>query len=277
MVFENPNVGLEKQLAPFHEFECTGYDDEYVQEIDRTEEVLEELAKFEAKGVDNPLQETLDWYGYDEPVDNEQYVEREGSHKFGFAIVKDGRIVKAVQRTNPNKKWDWWVVGGRWGGFLKLKDSGDWVNSATKGEIDWEGMRDKAGNEAGAKWDRVREIAPNLWEQWDSVIARFGTDNLEQARKFYNTQSGRTALHREFSFENDDCLMAREAYVERARNRAVASFAVLKDGQWMEKGRMGWFAAVSDPMPEEEWQAQVWEIIQSAPDETFIHVVDCHI
>jgi hypothetical protein len=27
------------QLAPFHEFECTGQDDQFVQTLDRTEEV----------------------------------------------------------------------------------------------------------------------------------------------------------------------------------------------------------------------------------------------
>ena len=31
----------EKQLAPYHEFECTGEDDEYVQTIDDTEKVRE--------------------------------------------------------------------------------------------------------------------------------------------------------------------------------------------------------------------------------------------
>ena len=31
---------IEKQLQPFHEFECTGIDDEYVQDVDITDEVL---------------------------------------------------------------------------------------------------------------------------------------------------------------------------------------------------------------------------------------------
>lgn len=34
-----PNI--EQQLAPYHEFECTGTDDQYVQDIDETAEQLE--------------------------------------------------------------------------------------------------------------------------------------------------------------------------------------------------------------------------------------------
>ena len=26
--------------------------------------------------------------------------------------------------SNPNAKWDWWVIGGRWNNLLKLKDGG---------------------------------------------------------------------------------------------------------------------------------------------------------
>ena len=33
---------LEKALAPFHEFECTGVDNEYVQDIDVTEKLRKE-------------------------------------------------------------------------------------------------------------------------------------------------------------------------------------------------------------------------------------------
>lgn len=36
---------IEKQLAPYHEFECTGIDDEYVQEIDITDQLRAEFAE----------------------------------------------------------------------------------------------------------------------------------------------------------------------------------------------------------------------------------------
>lgn len=36
---------------------------------------------------------------------------------------------------NPDAKWDWWVVGGRWGGHWKLRETAlvdDFVNDATE-------------------------------------------------------------------------------------------------------------------------------------------------
>ena len=44
---------------------------------------------------------------------------------------------------NPNSKWDWYVIGGRWNGFLPLKtlnNAGDRIttNEACVGEVDWE-------------------------------------------------------------------------------------------------------------------------------------------
>src|SRR5271168_3923548 len=40
VVGDNP----EQLLAPFHEFECTGTDNEYVKEIDKTEEARQDFA-----------------------------------------------------------------------------------------------------------------------------------------------------------------------------------------------------------------------------------------
>lgn len=37
---------------------------------------------------------------------------------------------------NPNSKWDWYVVGGRWSGYLDLKD-GSSVDEAYVNEVDW--------------------------------------------------------------------------------------------------------------------------------------------
>ena len=32
-----------------------------------------------------------------------------------------------TRNTNPNAKWDWWVIGGRWNGLL-LQDGSDMIN-----------------------------------------------------------------------------------------------------------------------------------------------------
>jgi ferredoxin len=40
-------------------------------------------------------------------------------HKYGWVEVdENGEVTKVIDRTNPNKKWDWWKLGGRWTSFL---------------------------------------------------------------------------------------------------------------------------------------------------------------
>lgn len=118
----------EKLLAPFHEFECTGTDDEYVQDIDLTEEARDSYQRFldREKGEENAVAESFvsfieDWYGY-KPRNPEDEDYHEGDHKYGYVqLDAEGNVAKVIKRTNPNKKWDWYQVGGRWSGQLLLK------------------------------------------------------------------------------------------------------------------------------------------------------------
>ena len=111
----------EAQLAPYHEFECTGENDQYVQDVDITEEFLGEMER--AEEGEDPLTCALEYYGYENRVvSDESEIDRDDDHKYGYVVMKDGQVIKAVRRTNPNAKWDWYCVGGRWTGFLRLKD-----------------------------------------------------------------------------------------------------------------------------------------------------------
>jgi hypothetical protein len=280
MVFEDPSMGIEKQLEPFHEFECTGEDNQYVEDVDITDKVMDTLAEYVSEGErQNPLTWSLEYHGLSS-VSEESEIELDGEHKYGFAIVKDGKLVKAIKRTNPNAKWDWWVEGGRWRNFLKLKtEDPRYVDSAPKSQIDWEGMRNEAEKEAEEKWDKIIKLAPDLWESWKSVRERIGVENIEEARNFYHNQPGRQALKedRDLFWEEDEVLVGRERYIEKCRNQAISTFAMVKDGKWWERGEMGWYGISTNEVPEEDWFRTVWEAIQSAPDDTVIHIVDCHI
>lgn len=57
----------------------------------------------------------------------------------------------------------------------------------------------------------------------------------------------------------------------------LTTFAVLKDGEWYEKGEMGWGGMVSNEKDEEEWESKVRELLQGLPDDTLLSVYDCHI
>lgn len=80
---------LEARLLPYHEYECTGIE----QYIEFVPEDMDELQKdFTEHGKGRDFETFVeDWSGAEK---NEQGI-------YG-------------RWTNPNKKWDWWEVGGRW-------------------------------------------------------------------------------------------------------------------------------------------------------------------
>ena len=291
---------VDEQLAPFHEFECTGINDQYVQDEDVTDELdLPENPTMEQ------IEDALGYYGLeDKIVDDESKVEKVGddcAHKYGYAIVKDGKLIKAVKRTNPNRKWDWYQVGGRWSGMLRLKPGAEgengsrsWMNrgepvdanycdSALKQDIDFETMRQMAADEAASDWDAAHEIiGDRTWLTWDEVqkVVTEGEDLWQKRREFYHEQAALKELRKKYDnpFLNlDKYLVAREKFVQTARNAAGTTFAVLKDGQWYEKGDMGWWGMVADEKDQDEWNAQFAKLIDDLPEDTRLTVVDCHI
>jgi hypothetical protein len=209
---------------------------------------------------------------------------------------------------NPNRKWDWYQVGGRWSGFLKLKEGAkgahgerSWMNrgaevdqnycdSATKGAIDFEGMRQDDAEKAAKRWDAAHAIINGrTFQTWEQTKARFTTDgktDYEKAREIYGAQSvvedfrkatfGADSLFG-WSESPSDFVMSREEFIADARATAINTFAVLKDGEWYEKGEMGWWGMSNDNMTDKEWAIKIGELLDGLSDETPITIVDCHI
>jgi hypothetical protein len=385
-----PNI--EEQLAPYHEFESTGTNDQYVVDEDDTEEARKAYAKNTSRRFKDPEGVLHDPYTaegdardqfYREPTPEEEknHKERflstnddglrwvdqdwhdgrgyrgkifqlppgweevevptstvetfaefiegyyghptvrlgeeldlEDKHKYGYILVdENGEVVKSVNRTNPNRKWDWWSVGGRWNGFFKMKKytlgalgkpgiqtmnedytppSEDRADVALKGDIDVEGMRNEAAKEAGETYDAVQEIIGQLPRHltWEQVKANHATGGIDEdgepqidynaSREFYNAQPAVKAMRNSKDYwhsEPDRFLCTREQYIERARAGAFSTFAVVKNGVWYERGSMGWWGMVSNEKDSDEWHLQFAALIDGLPDETVLSVVDCHI
>lgn len=337
---------IETQLQPFHEFECTGTSDQYVQDIDETEEKREELKTEtrtviklasgelvsayderwyrptrpgeESSGgrygkvrdlpagvveVEAPFESVEAWADYHghKLVKAGETPDTDDEHKFGYVMLDEaGGIAKAVRRTNPNRKWDWWQLGGRWSGFLKLKpgaagtigrrglmgshanDGPGYADQARKGDIDFAGMRDAAGIKAGQTWDRARAgLAPDAeWITWEQMRETIHKCDIDAARKAYNDQPAVAAIHKaldSFYTQADDFLVSRDTYVQQARDGAISTYAMVKDSQWFAKGRMGWWGLSDDKLAQDEWNRQVTAALDALPEDTLLSIVDCHI
>ena len=52
---------------------------------------------------------------------------------------------------------------------------------------------------------------------------------------------------------------------------------VTPDGEWVERGEMGWFGISSNEMNEDEWDAKFREYLKTLDKDIVLTLVDCHI
>lgn len=187
---------------------------------------------------------------------------------------------------NPNRKWDWYSVGGRWSGWLRLRSGGD-ADTALKGEIDWGGMMSGAATKAAARYDGVMKLIGHLPPNRTWVEISDGRPIRESMREEYWSQprcatwkaadrATLEALGCDTIFGSvDDFLISRDQYIDRARYQRVSCFAFLREGKWAERGEMGWWGCVSNE--NDAWEEVFWELLQQVPDTERVTVVDCHI
>lgn len=162
---------------------------------------------------------------------------------------------------NPNAKWDWVELGGRWTGAFKLKErhafaatgqpglqtlpaKEGYADQALKRDIDFEGMEREGLLEASENWKKIEEL-------------------LEAGKK--------TDAYFHYGYEGEK----KEQYI--SYRTAFHTFAILKDGKWYEKGKMGWWGMVHNEKDVDKWSEEFNKLLSELPDDTLLSVYDCHI
>lgn len=196
---------------------------------------------------------------------------------------------------NPQSKWDWYELGGRWTGHLKLKvghagttgrpglmtpsAKPGTADQALKGAVDFEGMQAEARQEAGGTYDRYAAIAavhpPAL--DFDQIEGE-----VEERRATYWSQPLVAALSKANLLPWSGTLrdiygVTREEFVTKAGREAPTTYALVAEGAWKGRGRMGWFGMSSDEIPHDEWVDFWWRMVDGLPDDTLLSVYDLHI
>lgn len=294
--FADVEAAVEAALQPFHEFECTGTSDRYVLDVDITQK-----ARDEHDADDGDFAEWVNGYYGLETLAPGDAPDKEGAHKYGWVRVDaSGSVVEVIDRTNPNKKWDWWKVGGRWAGFFRARPSATaargvdglmgsnksarGVDVLRKRDVDYAAEAAEVTAEAGAYHDRVHAVVdPHLegFRTWDAV--RKSIEGIDAARDAYHAQPAHKALveaaktDRELAWvELDELLCSRDEYIAKRVQSARTPFAFVdKSGQWHERGRMGWWACVSDE--KHDWPAEFERELANVNDGDWLVAVDCHI
>lgn len=282
IIGENP----EEQLQKYHDFRCTGTEDKYVKEIDVTKEALERV-----KGCG--IYRTLKFYQlYNEAlnkyavIEDEQDIDIKNKHKYGYALVQDGKLVKLVIRTNPDKKWTCYSPGCDF-----LLKNGSIASKALKKDIDFETVINNTCLEAEKEYDKFQTfLSSNNLEfpkTWEECKAEFKT--YEKADKFYRKQKAVKKFKKcHYAYEFSDLIQvsylfnedpfeyfgkSKEDFIEHLKYQNVLTYAVLKDFEWFSS---------CDPIIWEgfdikNWIDKFWELVNSVSDDTLISYYICDI
>lgn len=202
---------LEEMLEPYKE-DCL---DKYLEFDDCTSEVLEAYEN-NKEDYDSIDVFAMDYFGYDKKGD-----------KYGCW-------------RNPNAKWDWYEVGGRFS-FSLITNKNFKANASKLKNINWEKMKQLSKNEVEKIWNK---------------------DLKGIERRFYGILDGDT----------------KESFLERASS--FSTYAVLtKDGKWHSVGEMGWFGFSTESEDDTKvWNENYYDrFIKNEDPETTLLIVDCHI
>lgn len=334
--------GLAKIMMPWHMFESTNFDNEYVVDVDDTEALRQEYEKTKRYLQDEKLpaiESFRDWV--EEYTGRKLLIEGEASdlddsdkYKYGHILVgENGEVLKAVKRTNPNRKWDWYQVGGRFTGLLgayeptkdprnfescsacggtgkrnstpgseagcnvcngkglRLKWAADWVdegNHMPLEAVDWEALKNKQVQERLDMWARVKaqyekEPIPNMSflearKAW-AVLATHSKLAKESGDKrplwqIIDADPIANSL-RNISYGIPDEVVDGEAWANNAE--PLMPFAAIKGSKWYEPRSNRWPGAVAHETDGDTWQGRWRDLIDSAPEGTWVTIVDCHI
>ncbi len=204
---------------------------------------------------------------------------------------------------NPNAKWDWYELGGRWSGFFTDRD-GEKVDTELVENIDFEAKLNEKRAYALRLYDYLWEYikdTPKI-QSWTTIRLdekdKGEEGHIERTREIYNAQPrmvaieamqkilrGRSKTVKETEVEShlrwiddvEDFNLPREVYAQNYAERSLQTFAVVKDGRWFERGKMGWWACVSNEKDMETWQSIYKNLLKDLPKGTRLSLYDCHI
>ena len=256
---------LVEVLAPYDENKEV---DPYVNEYVKDEEVESLREKYYADRDDIHSDEELlhDWHG-------------------GTIKRNEERGEWEVYSTyNPDSKWDWWVIGGRWDGFF----NGENIVLATDTTIS--GKQEEARHDAEREYDKFEKATEGLtfkpWSVFEKDLGHHASeDALSQVREEYHAQkwvqaakgvAGFIWTPPETHFKVDKG--GREAFVrERTLQAGVPYSFIDLGGNWCARGSMGWFGMSSDDKDQEDWSETYINYLHSVPEGTRVVSLDLHI
>jgi hypothetical protein len=278
LVAASDEANLEAKLLPFHEYECTGIEQytEFVVEhpADRAEEDAKAII---ASLADNPkLKAKYEGYlvagNFAELFNDWDGTVPDTSLNFG-------------RRTNPNAKWDWWTIGGRFADFRGIK------SRAKAKSIKWATIRQNLRDNQLQRHDTYHAAleqhaavtaSDSIKDSYDKLIAK--SDEWQKVFPTVSAYAVHQAAIKEanmfthgYSIDNIlELQQDREQFAANLDDTPVWAF-IDAEGKWQEKGDMGWWGFSSKDESHNGYAQRFWAWVEALDPNTLIYLVDCHI
>lgn len=210
-------------------------------------------------------------YGRDEADKTDEEIIKMAHEEYND--IEDGMI---YIHYNPNAKWDWWSIGGRWRYKLRtyknlphIKDRDFFVGEPLKqkGKYRWcDGAKIKDIHLTAMNKPKTEDL--KYWSRfWDVVVEG---QPPEEGETFHNLYS--SEYYRNMYQTKENYIMKQSLFLTHALLDSV-------EGEWYEQGQMGWFG-ITDATQEtmEDYATKFYNILRDpAYQDYWFIVVDCHI
>jgi len=184
---------------------------------------------------------------------------------------------------NPNAKWDWYELGGRYPGRLVLKDKYKYVAKLSPPNFSWGwGVKEIINICSQPRVDQATKFSID-WSKCHQTKEKYS----KEIRFWEMKVNGDHPVNKEEVEELKWDWYKKEFYLDRYKTAKIFAecesnftvWAYVKNGKWFEKGEMGWFGLSG----ESDEEAVLWElgfydnVIKPLPEETLLTIFDCHI
>jgi hypothetical protein len=287
-------LAVRDMLAPYQENNMGTCPGEFLAFNDMTQELEERAKKVitadREYGRMNPHvvgKTFLEVMGFDDYADYCGYKKNEETGKYGYW-------------ENPNAKWDWYQIGGRWSGLLRVNEMADTAQRgehtllddnpidephtadiASVSDIDFEGMNLEVDIKIEEFWDKYNkfhtgELKEDHWVEYDirSTLIDVGFIKIvDEGERNENGDWVRKPQFEELPFTLEDLKSKGRWHWE------FGTWAVLDENGWHEKGKMGWFGMSSATHEDEkEWsKSYVDTFLKNEKQDTLLAIIDAHI
>lgn len=196
-------------------------------------------------------------------------------------IREDG----AVRHTyNPESKWDWWTIGGRWEQTYRERQGEKILAWREELQRVLENMRDpEAQAELAAVEAEIARIREQFNEQRATTKAWYDANPDKHGANYDENvvlAHAGTDIEKVLTFEDMDA-----AERKRLDCRAYLPWwfpynvvvPTEDDFEWIERGSMGWWGMHTDEFTDEQWIEALIKILDTQDPESRLVYIDFHI